>query len=168
MILLDDMSWGDGDIAPKLLGTYEEELRDVINKAVGRKTSVVINVGCAEGFYSVGLARLLPETQVFAFDIDPNAQAICRKAAEANGVGGRVVTDGVCSIDALRRLITQNGRALLFIDCEGSELEILNPSLLPETSRLRYHRRMPRLSESFNHADANAAILEYPCDRKYY
>lgn len=132
MTLLDDVVWGDGDIAPKLLGTYEEELHSAIIKAAGRNASVVVNVGCAEGYFSVGLARLLPNARVFAFDINANAQAICRKAAEANGVGSRVVTAGACSIDALRKLIAQDGRVLLFVDCEGAELELLNPSLLPE------------------------------------
>lgn len=131
MALLDDAVWSDGDIAPKLIGTYEEELHNVIIKAIARNVDVVVNIGCAEGFYAVGLARLLPNARVFAFDVNPKAQAICRKAVAANGVDNRVVVEGACSIDALRRLMTENGRMLLLVDCEGAELEFLNPSVLP-------------------------------------
>ena len=36
MTLLADVCWGDGDMAPKLLGVYEAELHPVIAKAIGR------------------------------------------------------------------------------------------------------------------------------------
>lgn len=129
MALLDEVSWADGDIAPKLLGTYEEELHVVIKKAVQRNPLTVINVGCAEGFHAVGLARLLPEAQIFAFDIDPKAQAICRRAAETNGIAARVSVGGTCSLEQLRGLVTQSDRVLLFFDCEGAEKGFLIPAL---------------------------------------
>ena len=132
MNLLDDVSWSDGDLPPKVLGCYEEELHGVITNAVGRNPSVVVNIGCAEGFYAVGLARLLPQARIFAFDIDPKAQAICRGAAQLNAVGDRVVVGGECTTDSLRKLVGPPGRALLFVDCEGAELAILNPAELPE------------------------------------
>jgi hypothetical protein len=127
MVLLDEASWADGDIAPKLLGTYEEELHVAIKNAVQRDPQTVINVGCAEGFHAVGLARLLPQAQVFAFDIDPKAQVICRKAAEANGVGNRITISGDCSIEQLHNLVSQGDRILLFVDCEGAEKALLTP-----------------------------------------
>jgi hypothetical protein len=127
MVLLDEVSWADGDIAPKLLGTYEEELHAAINKAARRHPHTVVNVGCAEGFHAVGLARLLPEARIFAFDIDPKAQTICRRAAEANGVGGRISVSGACSIEQLSNLVTKSDHVLLFLDCEGVEKDLLTP-----------------------------------------
>jgi 16S rRNA G1207 methylase RsmC len=32
---------------------------------------LAINVGCAEGYFAVGLAMLLPQARVTLFDIDP-------------------------------------------------------------------------------------------------
>jgi protein-L-isoaspartate O-methyltransferase len=63
-------SWGDGYRAAKLLGAYEHSLHDVLLKPVSRQPDPIINVGCAEGYYAVGLARLLPDATVYAFDID--------------------------------------------------------------------------------------------------
>jgi len=132
MTLIDDVAWGDGDLAPKLLGCYEQELHHVIQMAIQRNHSVVVNVGCAEGYYAVGLARLLPKVQVFAFDIEPKTHAICRNAAEINGVNDRVTVAGACTIEALSALVSRHGRVLLFVDCEGAEIQLLDPSKIPE------------------------------------
>src|SRR4051812_47368421 len=45
-------------VAPKVLGTYERELHDWIVGLSSRGYECVVNVGCAEGYYAVGLARL--------------------------------------------------------------------------------------------------------------
>jgi 2-polyprenyl-3-methyl-5-hydroxy-6-metoxy-1,4-benzoquinol methylase len=71
---------------PKLIGSYESNIYEAVRKAAERNPNTVINVGCAEGYYTVGLARLLPNAIVYAFDLDTNAQAICARAAKENGV----------------------------------------------------------------------------------
>ena len=57
MAMLPESSWGDGDLAPKLLGCYEAELHPAIAKAISRKPKNIVNIGCAEGYYAVGMAR---------------------------------------------------------------------------------------------------------------
>lgn len=76
----------EGGIAPKLLGVYETALHDVFLTAPEKGYDVVLNVGCAEGFYAVGCARLLPNTPVFARDIDPVVRGKCLELARLNGV----------------------------------------------------------------------------------
>src|SRR5271170_2035809 len=56
--LLPDVSWGVGDNAAKLVGLYEAELHPALHDLALTPPPVVINVGCAEGYYAVGLARL--------------------------------------------------------------------------------------------------------------
>jgi hypothetical protein len=91
----------------------------------------VINVGCAEGYYAVGLARLLPRATVYAFDIASDACAICASAARENGVAERVVVGSRCTTMDLAKLLELPGRILLVMDCEGAERELLDPSKLP-------------------------------------
>jgi len=67
MRLIEGASWGDGDIAPKLLGVYEQELHGVFAKAAQRRYGAIVDVGSAEGFYAVGLARMFPGIKVYAF-----------------------------------------------------------------------------------------------------
>ena len=56
--------------SPKFLGTYEQELHSVIERAICLQPKYVLNVGCAEGFYAVGLAIRLNDAQIFAADAD--------------------------------------------------------------------------------------------------
>jgi hypothetical protein len=135
MTLLPDAAWGDGDVAPKLLGSYESELHPAIAKLIERNPKAVINIGCAEGYYSAGMARALPNARVFAFDTEPRAQDICRRAAAANHVTDRVAVEGSCGIDTLRRILSENDKAALIVDCEGAELQLLNPGEIPALRR---------------------------------
>lgn len=128
-------SWGGGYLAPKLLGSYEQELHRAVEKAIARRPDVVINVGCAEGYYSVGLARRLPRARVFAFDIDERAQAACRTAAAENGVADRVTVLGLCDGEQLAGLVASAGRALIVMDCEGGELALLDTPIVPRLLR---------------------------------
>jgi SAM-dependent methyltransferase len=133
MQLPTEAAWNrDGDLAPKLLGCYEEELHRPLAELVARKPVRILNIGCAEGYYAVGLARLAPYATVFAYDINEDAQAICRLAAVANGVGSRLIVGGECTPEGLRTQIARDGRTLIVMDCEGAELTLLDPKTVPE------------------------------------
>ena len=127
MQLPDQSSWGLGSVSPKILGCYELELHPSIEKAIARSPEVVINVGCAEGYYAVGLARRLPEAKTYAFDIDPRAQSVCVDACVLNGVADRLVVQGECTAGHLIDLTRGAKRALVVLDCEGAELSLLTP-----------------------------------------
>jgi SAM-dependent methyltransferase len=131
MAMLPEASWGDGDLAPKLLGCYEAELHPAIAKAISRAPKTIINVGCAEGYYAVGMARALPQSRIFAYDTSPRAQAICGRAAAANHVEARAKIAGTCTFDTLRNVIAKDDRTLLLVDCEGAELQLLDPGEVP-------------------------------------
>jgi hypothetical protein len=133
MKVLPEVLWGDGNLPPMLLGCYEAELHPAITQAVTRKPSVVVNIGAAEGYYAVGLARLLPQARVFAFEVNQKGQDICRRTGFANRVNDRLIVEGKCDIEPLRRALAQTGRSLVISDCEGDELELLDPARVPET-----------------------------------
>jgi precorrin-6B methylase 2 len=134
-MLLPDMNpQEDGDRAPKLLGTYEENLHSCIAKAVAQDPDLVINVGSAEGYFAIGLARLLPKATVHAFDIDPSAVEACAKAGSLNGVSDRLFVHGAYRAETLTDLIKDKSKALIFMDCEGAEVELLDPALAPKLS----------------------------------
>ena len=83
-------SASEGGIAPRLLGVYETVLHDVFLSAPAQGYDAVLNVGCAEGYYAVGCARLLPNATVLAWDIDPVAREKCLDLARLNGVEARI------------------------------------------------------------------------------
>lgn len=115
----------EGCYVPKLLGCYEAELHPVIAGLVGKPYRRIINVGCSEGYYAVGLARLFPEAQVLACDINETGQEFCRELARMNGVAQRVRVSGRLEPKDWRHLI--DGKALIFCDIEGDEYELMDP-----------------------------------------
>jgi hypothetical protein len=116
-------------LIPKLVGSYEAELHEVIQRVIDHAPPVVIDVGCAEGYYAVGFARALPDANVIAFDISEPARTLCAELARANGVADRVSIEGRCDCATLHRLPLTG--AFLLVDCEGHELEMLRPDLVP-------------------------------------
>ncbi len=124
----------EGCCVPKLLGCYEEELHPYVEQAIARDYPRVLNIGVAEGYYAVGLARRLPRAEVFAFDIDQNAQRTCAAVARENGVEGRVHVGGLFRGEDFERYAGQ--RTLLVCDIEGAERELLDPERYPALQRM--------------------------------
>jgi hypothetical protein len=116
-------------LCPKLLGCYECELAEVMARILETPYATIVDVGCAEGYYAVGLALRMPEARVYAFDTDARARELCEEMARSNGVADRVVVGGMCDPERLRELPLAS--ALLISDCEGYELELLRPDLVP-------------------------------------
>jgi len=129
MRVIPNPVWDDGNSGAKLIGSYEFELHKAVRKAISRKPDAVINVGCAEGFYAVGLARRLPDAMVFAMDIDDGSLDQCEENAERNGRKVQTVTGRPGPQDLIR---PGYQRTLYFLDCEGDESELLNKDDCPQ------------------------------------
>jgi hypothetical protein len=111
----------------KLLGCYEQPLQPFIEQAITNAYPTILNIGCAEGYYAVGMARRMPSTQVLAFDLNPKAQEVCSALAHKNGMSDRVKVGALFKpedFDAYR-----NQKVLVLCDIEGAEKELLNPEV---------------------------------------
>lgn len=128
MSIVPNMSWGDGDTAAKLLGVYEDELHEWIYAELERKPDFVANVGCAEGYYAVGFGRLLPKAKIHAIDINEEAISSCRINCLANNLFEFDFTSNGADIMSIESSCFIYQRPFLFVDCEGHELELLNPA----------------------------------------
>ena len=118
---------------PKLVGSYEVELNPALIELTALNPKTLVDIGCAEGYYAVGLAMLLPESVVYAFDTSAAARALCRRTARMNGVLDRVEIRGLCTHQVLESLDLNGG--LVVCDCEGCESTLLNPELAPSLLR---------------------------------
>jgi hypothetical protein len=103
---------------PLLMGTCEQELRPVLGEVARRSYDLVLNIGSGEGYYAVGLARMLG-VRVLAFDPQPGEQACCREAARLNGVAALVEQRDLFRPADIPRY--RDLRVLCFCDCEGFE-----------------------------------------------
>ena len=114
-----------GPITPKWLGSYELELHVIIETIIVSHYTVIIDVGCAEGYYAVGLAHRIPTVQVFAYDTDFISRRQTQRLAHLNGVGRRVNVLSYCSNAEISKRSGEN--TLLICDIEGFERALLNP-----------------------------------------
>ena len=117
-----------GSITPKWLGSYEAELHPVIEEIISRGYHTIIDVGAAEGYYLIGLARRMPGAILYGFDTDPLAR---RQQAQLDSLNGRqnVHIGGYCSPVWLEAYC-QPG-SLVICDIEGYELYLLSPKIVP-------------------------------------
>ena len=112
---------------PRWLGTYEMELHPAVEEIGRRGYQVIIDVGSAEGYYAVGLARLCPHAKVYAFDTDPWSREQCRRLSQINELSARVNVRGLMKSGDLAPLVADP--TLIVCDIEGYELRLLDPQL---------------------------------------
>ena len=53
---------------PKLIGCYEDELHQVSEELIIREYLTIINVGCDESYYAVGLSLRVPNADVYVVE----------------------------------------------------------------------------------------------------
>lgn len=131
MTLLNRAS--EGNVAPKLLGCYEQELHEVIERCIETPYECVVNVGCGDGYYAVGMARRMLNSEIRAYDLHEGRRALCKTAADENGVGGRISIGSECRAEELAAL--EGRRVLVICDIEGGERELLDPERIPALKR---------------------------------
>jgi hypothetical protein len=116
----------EGTRVARLIGAYEACLAPVIEKIVARAYPLVIDVGSAEGYYAVGLARRMPGSRVLARDDNPFAQRLCAELAAQNGVADRIEIAGQMTHEDFQICKAQD--TVVICDIEGAEAELLDPS----------------------------------------
>jgi hypothetical protein len=121
-------------LAPKLLGSYERELHPLLQLLANNDYSEIVDIGCDEGYYAVGMAILFPSANVFGFDTNKQAIGFCEEMAKLNGVSPRLVTGSFCDANKLRSLPLTR-RSLIICDCEGYEKELLSPQVVPALAK---------------------------------
>lgn len=136
MKILPKYCWGDGDTGGKLLGIYETELYEEIEEVIKSDHDLIINYGCAEGFYGLGMAMRLPKTKVILFDISSNAISISRENADANSLNN-VEYSLQCSHQYLEELLSKAKNPFILMDCEGAEDIVLDPIKVPSLSKTK-------------------------------
>lgn len=112
---------------PIIFGTYELELHPIIEEVALKHYERIIDIGCAEGYYAVGLA-LRTGAEVYAFDCEPRERLYCRQMARENNVSVRVHVKSWCSRGTLKKLAL--GRCLIVSDCEGFEANLFSNAVI--------------------------------------
>jgi hypothetical protein len=120
-----------GHFLPKILGTYERELWPHVEHFCNRSFDAVVNIGSAEGYYAVGLARRLPAARVVCYEIDQQSNHLLRVHARNNDAAGRLEVAQTCTTAGLEAALQKHASALVVCDCEGAEGVLLDPKQVP-------------------------------------
>ena len=118
-------------LVPKLLGAYERVLHAAVEEAVRAAPELIVNVGAADGYYAVGLARRCPGATVRAFEADAGQRALLTRVAAANAT--RLEVGGLAGPGDLEALPPGT---LVVMDCEGCERALLQPETLRDAAIL--------------------------------
>jgi SAM-dependent methyltransferase len=113
---------------PKIMGSYEEPIHEWIDQVIRQSYDLIIDVGCAEGYYTTGFASKAPDTKVVAYDIDTEAIQNAKELAMLNQVHN-IEFKSECTHSELNSLCKEN--TLVFCDIEGFENMLLDPEKVP-------------------------------------
>jgi precorrin-6B methylase 2 len=133
--------------AAKLLGTYEREIYPPLVDALNRGLETFIDVGCADGYYAVGMTCAGPRVTTHAFDLSQSARDLCLEVARVNGLASRVHIRRRFSRASLDRIDATD--ALLLCDIEGAESRLFDAALV---ERLRLTTVLIEVHEETNPA----------------
>ena len=130
MTVLNKARWGDGDIAAKLLGIYECELFPALEQVIKMQPDLVVNVGCAEGYFGIGMG-LRTQSPVVLVDIDEEVLKNASENATSNHLTN-FETSLESNTESLNEFLKKGKMPFLFMDCEGYEEELLSLDAVPE------------------------------------
>ena len=116
---------------PKLLGSYEAELHKVIEEFCAARWETIIDVGCAEGYYAVGMGLRQPQATIKAYDLDDHARRMCRSISDLNGISDRLTIGKTFTPDSILQGSFEK-ETLLISDCEGYEKKLFTSKTIPK------------------------------------
>lgn len=130
MLLLQERAWKDENLKTQCLGCYEQELHSAIEYEIEHLSKLenpkIIDIGCAEGYYAIGLGRRLPHAVIYAVDISEECLKIAHRAAALNGV--KIIT-GASMAEVMDK------PDLVIVDVEGQETDYLNMRHFPDLAK---------------------------------
>ena len=114
----------EGCHIPKLLGCYEQPIQPYIKALTNCSYTKLLNIGCSEGYYAVGLAKIFKTAISLAFDKNPSARNACSRLASKNHVSDRVKVEPEFTPNNFSAF--RDERVLVFCDIEGAELDLFS------------------------------------------
>ena len=113
---------------PKILGTYELEIASAVEAIKSTPHDLIVDVGAAEGYYAVGLARSKPDARIVCFEAHKPARYLLKRLAKLNGLHDRIGIQGFCTPANLAVALATAHHPAVVCDCEGGEEVLLDPA----------------------------------------
>lgn len=122
-------------IAPFLLGLNEMEIWPFVERLIAGNFDCFINIGAAEGYYAVGMARFSRVPRIISYEGDRLGRILTRFMARKNHVADRVDVRALCTPGLLADALAPFSRPSLLMDVEGYEEILADPAVNPHLAR---------------------------------
>ena len=122
------------EFSPKYFGTYENELDPYFNLFSG---SILIDIGCDDGYYSIGLLKSNYVKQVYAFEINEQSINNLLKNIELNLLeSGKLIFEEkfVSSFESIAKCFNNTDTYLIKCDIEGGEYPLFSAEMIEAIS----------------------------------
>ncbi len=132
MKLSRDRWWGDLDLGSQCLGLYEREILSYFYPSeLCERPSCFIDIGGADGYYSTGALFSGLVSRAITFEVDPRGRKSIKESWRGNGSPGNLQVFGEATPSRLLDLPQADLEgALILVDVEGAEFDILTPDVL--------------------------------------
>jgi hypothetical protein len=125
MLLPTSSSWSRSDRAAMMFGLYEQEvLASILDRPPSCRTFV--DIGAADGYYPVGALTAGHYDKAIAFEATEAGRACIAEAAKLNEVDRAITILGLATKDSLNALAAQIPEAMIVMDIEGAEFDLLD------------------------------------------
>ena len=124
------MFWSRNDLITHILGVYEEHILNQLIKFSKIDDTVFINIGAADGYFAIGAAYSGLFKKVYAFEIQEEGRKILNENAKVNNCDKNILIKSEANFDTLKDLIDIHKSAVVLIDIEGGEFNLLNDETL--------------------------------------
>jgi hypothetical protein len=131
-ILPGSSEWsGTQDLSSKLLGTYEQDILEFLNKTKG-SYKFLIDIGAADGYYVVGSVFAGIVDRAYGFEINEKSRDTMIENAKINNVLNSVYIDSEATLTKINNILNDEdqGSGVFIIDIEGAEFDLLTDSFL--------------------------------------
>ena len=129
MIFSRDYWWGNSDRGAMLLGIYEQEILSAI-MSVQNKYNVFIDLGAADGYYSIGSLISQKFNVSYAFEISIKGREVIQNNATLNNCSNKLHIFGEATKNFYKSIPKKElDSAVILIDIEGAEFSLFDSEL---------------------------------------
>ena len=170
MFFSENNHWGIGDLGPKIIGLYEFEVQNKLIDLVSNfKIENFVNIGAAEGYHAIGIAKKTRIQNFVLYEIDKKGQEILKENILKNELKKNIKIENEANLNSIYELNKKLdfSKTLFLIDIEGFELELFNDEilgllknsfliienhrfLLSKTKQIKYQELVNKFDDSFN------------------
>ena len=122
--------WSKNDLITHILGVYEGHILSQLILFSKQSESVFIDIGAADGYFAVGMAYGNYFKKIHAFEIENSARENIKKNAENNFCSDKIEIYKEANYNSLKKIIEDYKSAVILIDIEGGEFELLNNEVI--------------------------------------